>query len=132
MVLKLVIFLIIGLVLIGIFVNFSPAATMAGSAQSLYTSVTTAAFAGELTEIRDVVNEFLVLRHIRSSDKGEVLAEELDHRINNLQLVKMHCNEKISTLDLAYEKNPYEKIQELCPTLKNLSFSKAAQLFRLI
>jgi hypothetical protein len=132
MVLKLVIFLIIGLVLIGIFGNFSPVATMTGSVQSLYTSVTTAALAGELTEIRNVINEFLVLRQIRSSDEGELLAEELDHRINNLQLVKMHCNEKISTLDLAYEKNPYEKIQQLCPTLKNLSFSKAAQLFRLI
>ena len=88
--------------------------------------------AGELNEIRDIVNGFLVLREIRYSEEAEILAMELDQKINNLQLVKMHCNEEIITLDLAYEKNPYEKIQQLCPALKNLSLSKAAQFFRLI
>ena len=88
--------------------------------------------AGELNEIRDIVNGFLVLREIRYSEEAEILAMELDQKINNLQLVKMHCNEEIITLDLAYEKNPYEKIQQLCPSLKDLSLTKAAQLFRLI
>jgi len=132
MIFKIVLFLAIVIAIFGIFGNFSPIAVMTGSAQSLYASVTTAALAGELIEIRDIVNGFLVLREIRYSEEAEILAMELDQKINNLQLVKMHCNEEIITLDLAYEKNPYEKIQQLCPSLKNLSLTKAAQLFRLI
>jgi len=132
MIFKIVIFLIIVIGVIGILGNYSPVATMTGSAQSLYTSMTAAVFAGEINEIRDIANDFLILMEIRSTDEAETLAKELDHRINNLQLVKMHCEEEISTLDLVYEKDPYKKLQEICPSLDSLSLSKAAQLFRLI
>jgi len=123
---------VIVVAIIGVVGNISPIGIMSGSAQSLYASVTTATFTGELSEIRDLVDDFLILREIRYSDDAETFAEKLDQRINNLELVKMHCAQKISTLDLAYEKNPYKKLQQLCPTLEDLSLTKAAQLFRLI
>jgi len=123
---------VIVVAIIGVVGNMSPIGIMSGSAQSLYASVTTATFTGELSEIRDLVDDFLILREIRYSDDAETFAEKLDQRINNLELVKMHCAQKISTLDLAYEKNPYKKLQQLCPTLEDLSLTKAAQLFRLI
>jgi len=123
---------VIVVAIIGVVGNISPIGIMSGSVQSLYASVTTATFTGELSEIRDLVDDFLILREIRYSDDAETFAEKLDQRINNLELVKMHCAQKISTLDLAYEKNPYKKLQQLCPTLEDLSLTKAAQLFRLI
>ena len=123
---------VIVVAIIGVVGNISPIGIMSGSAQSLYASVTTATFTGELSEISDLVDDFLILREIRYTDDAETFAEKLDQRINNLELVKMHCAQKISTLDLAYEKNPYKKLQQLCPTLEDLSLSKAAQLFRLI
>ena len=123
---------VIVVAIIGVVGNISPIGIMSGSAQSLYASVTTATFTGELSEISELVDDFLILREIRYTDDAETFAEKLDQRINNLELVKMHCAQKISTLDLAYEKNPYKKLQQLCPTLEDLSLSKAAQLFRLI
>jgi len=130
--LKIILFFVIVIGVMVILGNYSPVATMTGSAQSLYTSMTTVVLAGEINEIRDIVNEFLILMEIRSTDEAETLAKELDHRINNLQLVKMHCEEEISSLDLVYEIDPYKKLQEICPPLNSLSLSKAAQLFRLI
>ena len=132
MILKIILLFVIVVAIIGVVGNMSPIGIMSGSAQSLYASVTTATFTGELSEIRDLLDDFLILREIRYSDDAETFAEKLDQRINNLELVKMHCTQKISTLDLAYEKNPYKKLQQLCPTLEDLSLSKAAQLFRLI
>jgi len=132
MILKIILLVGIVVAIIGVVGNLSPIGIMSGSAQSLYASVTTATFTGELSEIRDLLDDFLILREIRYTDDAETLAEKLDMRINNLELVKMHCTQKISTLDLAYEKNPYKKLQQLCPTLEDLSLSKAAQLFRLI
>ena len=129
---KILLILLIGVTVIVFFGNFSPVATMMEPVQTLYTSMATATLAGEAYEIQDIVNEFLVLRSSGSSEKAEKLAAELDRRINNLQLVKMHCNQNISSAELANEKNPYEKLQQLCPGLKNMSFSKATQLFRLI
>ena len=76
--------------------------------------------------------EFLVLRTIRGTEDGKELATKIDERINNLDLVKMYCNQRISTLELAYENDPYEKLQQLCPSLKSVSFTKAVELFRLI
>lgn len=132
MIIKIVFLLVIIIAVIGIIGNFSPIGIMSGSAQSLYASITTAALAGELDEIRDVVNEFLILREIRNTDEAEILALKLDKRINDLELVKMYCDQKISTFDLANEKNPYKKLQQICPTLKDLPISKAAQYFRMI
>ena len=60
------------------------------------------------------------------------MAEKLDAKINNLQLVKLFCNEEISTLELVFMKNPYNKLQKICPELKNVSLLKAADIFRQI
>ena len=65
----------------------------------------------------------------RSRPDAKLKATELDDRINSLEIVKNFCNQKISTLDLALENDPYGKLQQICPVLKNLQFSKAAQLF---
>ena len=100
--------------------------------QNLQTTVATVAYAGEFNEIKKSVDEFLVLRSMRGTDDGRILAERLDERINNLQLVKMYCIEEISTHDLAFEKNPYQKLQQLCPKLTSVSFSKAIDLFSMI
>lgn len=122
--------LVIGLV--GIFVNFTPQGNMLKPFQNIQTSFTTVIYAGELDEIRKAVEEFLVLREIKGTPEGKALASQIDERMNNLELVKMNCNEKISTLELAYEKDPYEALQQICPTLKNISLSKAIELFSLI
>ena len=76
--------------------------------------------------------DFLKLRNIRSTSEGEALAARLDQRLNNLQLVKIYCEQKISTLELAFEINPYQTLQQICPSLQEISLSKAAELFRLI
>lgn len=46
-----------------------------------------------------------------SSIESEKFAEKLDERVNNLGLVKMYCPQGISTLELTFEQNPYEKVQ---------------------
>jgi len=119
-------------VLVVFFTNIAPHADMNSTIQSLQTSITTIAYAGEFDEIKIAVDEFMYLRTIRGTEEGKALAEKIDERLNNLELVKMYCDEEISTLKLVNENNPYEKIQQVCPKLKDLSLSKAAQLFRLI
>ena len=132
MVLKVILVAVIIIAFIGIIGNFAPQASLNGALQNLQTSAVTLVYAGEFDEIRNAVNDFIRLRTIRGTSDAEVFADKLDQRLNNLQLVKMYCSQKISTLDLANEKNPYIKLQEICPSLKDISFSKAAQLFRLI
>ena len=126
------IIVIIVVALIGVFGNFAPLASMNNTFQNLQTTAVTLVHAGEFDDIRNAVNDFLKLRNIRSSPEGEVLATKLDHQLNDLELVKLYCEKKISTLELAYEKNPYQKLQELCPPLKEIALSKAMELFRLI
>ena len=132
MVKRIVMIVLFSLVIIAVYGNFSPQGNMETTFSNLQTSMTTIAYAGELNEIRSVVDEFIVLMKIRGTDEGKLLALELDEKINNLELVKMSCNQKISTLELAFEINPYEKIQQICPALKKISLSKAVELFRLI
>ena len=129
---RIVLLTLIGIVLVGIFVNFSPQGNMLKPLHNIQTSFVTVVYAGELDEIRKAVNDFLVLREIRETSEGKALALKIDQRMNNLELVKMNCKQEISTLELAYEKDPYEKIQQICPTLKNISLSKAIELFKLI
>ena len=127
--------IIIGLIIVGfvgIFGNLLYQGNMSTTIQNVQTSLTTVAYAGEFEEIQIAVDEFLKLRSIRGTDEGDRLAERLDLKLNSLELVKIYCDEKISTLELSYESNPYEKLQEICPKLKTLSFSKAVELFRLI
>jgi len=132
MVLKVILVAVVVIAFIGIIGNFAPHASLNVALQNLQTSAVTLVYAGEFEEIRNAVNDFIKLRSIRGTSDAEVFADKLDQRLNNLELVKMYCSQKISTLDLANEKNPYIKLQEICPSLKDISFSKAVQLFRLI
>jgi len=132
MVLKVILVAVIIIAFIGIIGNFVPLASLNVALQNLQTSAVTLVYAGEFEEIRNALNDFIKLRNIRGTSEGEALAASLDQRLNNLELVKIYCEQKISTLDLAFEKNPYQKLQELCPSLQDISLSKAAELFRLI
>jgi len=132
MVRRLVVVVFVAIALIGIFGNMSSQGNLGKTFENIQVSMTTVAYAGELDEIKTAINEFMHLRTIRGTDDGKLLAEKIDNRLNNLELIKIYCNQEISTLELAYERNPYKKIQEICPKLEELSLSKAAQLFRLI
>ena len=132
MTLRIVLFIVVGFAFFAIFSNFISPAGMNTTIQNLQASVVTMAYAGEFNEIRLLLNDFIKLREIRNSADANEFAEKLDDRVNNLELVKMYCQKKISTLDLVFEKEPYQKLQQICPQLKNVSFSKAVQLFRLI
>ena len=124
--------LLAGIALFVIFTNLAPQADMNVTMQRLQNSVTTVAYAGEFDEIRKSVDEFMVLRTIHGTEEGNVLAAKLDERINNLQLVKAYCTQEISSMELVQQNNPYNKLQEICPTLKDVSFARAIQLFELI
>jgi len=112
--------------------NILPQADMNSAIQRFQTSVTTVAYVGEFDEIRKIVDEFMVLRTIYGTEEGNILAAKLDERINNLQLVKTYCTQEISSMELVHQNNPYNKLQEICPTLKDVSFARAIQLFELI
>ena len=127
---KIILLLVVIVVMIAIFTSFSPQAEM--SIQNLQTSVTTITYVGEFDDIRKAVDEFLVLRTSLGNENEELFASKIDQRINNLGLVKNYCTQKVSTLELAYAKDPYEELQKICPALKNISFGKAIELFRLI
>lgn len=131
MVLKLILFVIVGMTLAVLVGNLTQG-TMSNTVQNIQTSVVTLAYAGEFAEINDIVNEFIVLREIRNAEDLEIKTEILDERINELSLVKTYCNEKISSLELIKESEPYSKLQQLCPKLNDISFSRAVELFRLI
>jgi len=132
MVMRIILVAIIVVAAIGIYGNMSPQGNMTATFENMQTSMTTMVYAGEFDDIKKSLDEFLYLRTIRGTDDGKLLAEKIDQRLNNLELVKIYCNEEISTLELVNERNPYEKLQEICPKLESLSISKAAQLFRLI
>jgi len=132
MVIRLVAIVLLVIAVVGIFGNLYPQGNLEASFNNIQASMATVAYAGELEQIKISVDEFIHLRTIRGTDEGKALAEKIDDRLNNLELVKMYCDEEISTLKLVNENDPYEKIQEICPKLKEISISKAAQLFRLI
>ena len=132
MVLRLVLLVLAIVTAIGIVGALSPSGSMMGIFENLSAPIVTIAYAGEISQISSIVDDFIELRENRNSDNAEALAADLDERINNLGIVKNYCNEEISSLDLAFEKNPYKKLQQTCPELKNLSMTKAAELFRQI
>ncbi len=131
MVLRLILLVVVVVGLVVIFGGLIPNASM-GLFQSLPAPILTVAYAGEINQLSPLVEEFLELRQHRNSANAQEMAEKLDEKINNLQLVKLFCNEEISTLELVFMKNPYNKLQNICPELKNVSLSKAAGLFRQI
>jgi len=126
---RLVLLVVVVVAIIGILASLSPSATMMGIFQHITTPILTVAYAGEINQISSLVDDFIELRNNRNSDNAKELAEDLDQRINNLGIVKAYCNEKVSTLELAFEKNPYNKLQKICPALKDLSLAKAAQIY---
>ena len=128
MVLRLALLVIVVVGIVAIIASLTPTATM-GVFQSLPATVVSFAYAGEINEIKSLVDDFIKLKNNRNSDNAIEMAEKLDQRINKLELVKQYCKEKISSLKLAFEKNPYDKLQQSCPSLKDLSLTKAAQLF---
>ena len=128
MVIRLVLLAVVIVGLVGILGSLVPSGAM-GLFQSIPVTVGSVVYAGEINEIKSLVDDFIKLRNNRHSDAADEMAQKLDKRINNLGLVKQYCNEKISSLQLAFEKNPYDKLQKICPTLKNLSISSAANLF---
>ena len=115
--------------LIGTFTNYIQYAEMNSVSEILQSSFGIITNPAEFDEIRSSVNDFIELRKNRDASDVNLIAAELDQRLNNLELVRTHCNQKIFTLDLAFEDDPYGKLQQMCPILKNLSFAKAAQLF---
>ena len=128
MVLRLALLVIVVVGIVAIIGSLTPTATM-GVFQSLPATVVSFAYAGEINEIKSLVDDFIKLKNNRNSDNAEIMAEKLDQRINKLELVKQYCKEKISSLELAFEKNPYTKLQQICPALKDLSLTSAANLF---
>jgi len=129
---RIILFIIVIVALAAIFGNLTSQAGMSKTVQNIQASVVTMAYSGEFVEIQQIVNEFVQLREMGSSIEAEKFAKKLDERVNSLGLVKMYCQQGISTLELAFEKNPYEKVQQICPALKNISFGKAVELFRMI
>ena len=129
MVLRLVVLVMVVVGLVAVFGGLIPSGNMLDIVQTLPVPLLTVAYAGEINQLSPLLDEFLELRENRNSNNAEEMANKLDKKINNLQLVKMFCNEEISTLELVFEHNPYKKLQQICPELKNLSLPKAAQLF---
>jgi len=114
---------------VGFFSNPWSQAQMDQALENLQFSFGIVANAAELEEIRIAVNEFMELRKIRHTPEAQEKASKLDERLNNLKLVNEHCKQKISTLELAFAGNPYNKLQENCSVLNGVSSSKAAQLW---
>jgi len=104
-------------------------AEMSESVQSLQFSIATIAYSGEINEIRIAVNDFMKIRQDPYSENSKIKAQELDQKLNDLELVKTNCKNKISTIELAMQHDPYRKLQENCPILKKVSFSKATYLW---
>ena len=127
---KPVIIVLVVAALVALFINLSPDGDLNSTIQSVQTSVTTIAYAGEFKEIEKAVEDFMVLRTIHDKEEKILFASKIDERINKLQLVQLYCDKEISTLELVNDRSPYTKLQEICPAIKSLSFSKAAELFR--
>lgn len=92
-------------------------------------SLNLASNADEVQVLREVVRDFMKLRDIRHTEEGKQLAQKLDQKLNDLNLVQDYCNGRVSTFDLAYEKDPYSMVQKQCPILKDVSMSKAVNLW---
>ena len=121
-----IIILAVGVIAI---LNTSMEAEMKGVVEGFQAVVGMATYADEIDELKIVVDEFMELRKIRNTPEAQEFAEKIDQRLNSLDLVKNNCEKEISSLKLVHEKNPYQKIQELCPPLKDVSMSKAVDLW---
>jgi hypothetical protein len=116
-------------VIVVIATSLLSSAEMSESVQSLQFSMATIVYSGEINEIKIAINDFMKIRQDPHSEDSKIKAQELDQRLNDLELVKTNCKNKISTIELAIQNDPYRKLQENCPILKKVSFSKAVYLF---
>ena len=125
-----IVLLIVVAGLIAIYLNtYTSEAQTDNILEPIYTPFVLVAYGGELSQVHDIVSDFLQLRNSPNSPDAKLKATELDNKVNSLEIVKNFCNQKISTIDLALENDPYGKLQEICPVLKSLQLSRAAQLF---
>ena len=81
----------------------------------------------EQNEIRQCVSDFSKLRNISGEQRTE-LAKQIDDKCNNLKSTQEYCTSKIDSMSLSNEKRPYQKLQEICPKLKDYSHNKASSL----
>jgi hypothetical protein len=91
----------------------------------------------EANQIRLLVNDFNELRDGISSGTfdtatAETRANQIDSRANNLDLIIEHCEGRISSLDLAFEKSPYSVLQNQCKILQNHSLEDAQKRLKLL
>jgi len=128
---RIILLIVVAVALIGIVGNLTSQGGMNGAVKGLQASVVTIAYSGEFNDIRSIANDFMQLRTMSSSDAID-FAKKLDERVNSLGLVKTFCDEEISTFELSRQSNPYEKLQQICPALEDVSLSKAVELFSLI
>jgi hypothetical protein len=97
--------------------------------ESVEYSLIALSYSEEIGIIKNSANDFMKIKEDPYSKESEEIAIALDLRLNNLELVKENCNQKISALDLARENDPYKKLQSICPILKNISLKQAANLW---
>lgn len=122
--------IVVGLIIVYINSYTSQALTINNDIlTAVYFPVALIEYGGELGQLHLFVNEFLALRESPNGPDAKLKATQLDNEINNMEIVKRYCNEQISTYELALESNPYAKLQQICPILENLPFTKAADLF---
>ena len=81
----------------------------------------------EQNEIRQCISDFSKLRNISGQERSE-LAKQLDDKCNNLKSTQKYCTSRIDSALLSNENRPYQKLQEICPKLKDYSHNKASSL----
>ncbi|MCV0393645.1 MAG: hypothetical protein K5790_10225 [Nitrosopumilus sp.] len=91
----------------------------------------------EANQIRLLVNDFNELRDGINSGRfdtvtAETRANQIDSRANSLDLIIQHCDGRISSLDLAFEKSPYSILQNQCKILQNHSLEDAQNRLKLL
>ena len=95
---------------------------------TVHTSIFMFVYADELEKMKPFVHGFFELQQTISLPYAIQNAERLDESINDLEFVKKFCDKKISTFDLAHEQDPYKKLQEICPPLRGIHYSKVVEL----
>ena len=121
---------IVGTVVIAVIAtSLLSSAEMSESVQSLQFSMATIAYSGEINEIQIAIKDFMKIRQNPHSEDSKINSQKLDQKLNDLELVKSNCKDKITTIELAIQNDPYKKLQENCPILKKVSFSKAMHLW---
>src|SRR3989337_1162685 len=120
--------LLLVLPLVGMFSYLTIQGEMANMIDSVNISIFMLVYAEEIEDFQPLVHGFFELRQSIDLPFALETAKKLDTRVNDSDFVKHLCNEKISTFELAKEKEPYKTLQEICPPLKAVSYSKAVEI----